>query len=206
MKRVRVFQAVVGVLFLLLLAVFFVKVGWVLVGETNVDFERMGYCFDVGTDKDGKRLFVAAGERGLHIFDLAKGDMEYSSSYYDDGYYRNLKVLGNRAFIADSRRGLVVLDIIGPTPRTVWVEGDEGGAGGERIEIATTIENGLHIMDVKDPRVPLRISKVNFLGWVEGVFVAEDFAYVANGFNGVRSIDIHDIHNPLLVDSFLSLP
>jgi hypothetical protein len=345
-------------LMVVLAAVFFIKVGWVITGEKNIDKQRMGYCFDVATSEDGSRLFVAAGDRGMHIFDLDQGYMKYTTTYYDDGYYRNLKVLRDRVYLADSRRGLVVVDIDGLAPRTVWIqpngaayglhleddkayvaaygeglqiydisspdaptllstlstgdyswdvwvhngfayiadfnngvsivdvsspekpklvgsvtwadrypaaeilrgEGDtiyvaasshglividisdpldpviassyrpirignaeglavrdgivylaqgselEFKAGGEPIEFATTIDNGLHIIDATDPYAPRLISKVNFLGWVEGVDHAGDFVYIANGFNGVRSIEIRDIANPSLVDSFLALP
>jgi len=34
-------------------------------------------------------------------------------TYYDDGYHRNVEAWKDRAYVADTRRGLVVLDITG---------------------------------------------------------------------------------------------
>lgn len=344
---------------IILAAMFFIKVGWVITGEKDIDKKRMGYCFDVATSEDGSRLFVAAGNRGLHIFDLDHGRMMYTTTYYDDGYYRNLKVAKDRVYVADSRRGLVVLDISGSVPRTTWTQSNSSGAAGlhleddkvylaayeeglqiydisnpdapallstlstgdyswdvwvhddfayiadfnigvsiadvsspeapqlvgsvtwadrypsaeilrgegntiyvaasdhglividisdpydpvvassyrpirignaeglavrngiaylaqgselelsvgdTQIEFATTIDNGLHIIDTSDPYAPQLISKLNFMGWVEGVHIAGKYVYITNGFNGVRSIDVDDLSHPSLVSSFLSLP
>ena len=359
MKIKRAILTSILSLLVILTAFFFIKIGWVITGEKDIDKKRMGYCFDVATSDDGSRLYVAAGDRGMHIFDLDQGHMKYITTYYDDGYYRNLKVLRDRAYIADSRRGLVVLDISRSVPRTTWIQYNSSGAaglhleadnafiaayeeglqifdisnpdapnlistlstgdyswdiwvsdgfayiadfntgvsitdisspekpklvgaitwadrypsaeilrgegntiyvaasdhgliaidisdpydpviasgyrpirignaeglavrdgivylaqgselefkaGGEQIEFATTLDNGLHIIDTTDPYASKLIGKVNFMGWVEGVHIAGKYVYIANGFNGVRSIDVDDLANPSIIDSFLSLP
>ncbi|NIV32173.1 MAG: hypothetical protein GWN58_22640, partial [Anaerolineae bacterium] len=72
--------------------------------------KRIGYCFDLVADRAGSRLLVAAGDRGLHLFDLDQGRLRYAVTYYDDGYYRNVEVWKNRAYVADTYRGLVVLE------------------------------------------------------------------------------------------------
>lgn len=328
-----------------------------MLGREDFDRKRMGYCFDVATDQTGSRLFVAVGKRGLHIVDLAQGELRYLSTYYDGGYYRNLKVWNDRAYIADSNRGLVVLDISGEIPVTTWVQSSGKAYGiyveddkayvaahGEGLEIfdisnpdstvllstlqtggyawdvwadgfayvadfdkgvsivdvslpaeprrlgfvtwaerhpaaeivrgegnviyvaaanhglividvsdpahpvvastyrpihigaaeglavrdgivylavgssitleiqgeiiweVSTIENGLHMVDTTNAYSPSLMSKVNFLDWVEGVHVADEFAYVANTGTGVRSIDIRDFEKPVLVDTFNPLP
>jgi len=133
--------------------------------------------------------------------------------------------------VAASNHGLIVIDISDPrnpviasSYRPMRIGNAEGlavrdgvvylaqgslleiKAGGEPSELATTIDNGLHIIDTTDPYAPQFISKVSFMGWVEGVLIAGKYVYIANGFNGARSIDVDDIANPSLVDSFLSLP
>jgi hypothetical protein len=70
----------------------------------------------------------------------------------------------------------------------------------------STIENGLHILDVTDPFNPRLLSKVNFLDWVEGVHVAGDHAYIANTYAGVRAIDVQDPTRPYLVSTFNIFP
>ena len=358
MKRGRTILVVVVGLLILAVVLFYLNVGGLKLGREDFDRKRMGYCFDVATDQTGSRLFLAAGYRGLHILDVAQGQLKYVSTYYDDGYYRNLKVRNDRAYIADSKRGLVVLDISGETPVMTWVQssgkaygidieddkayvaaygeglkifdisnpdslvllstlqtsgyawdvwahdgfayvadfnngvivvdasspveprrvgfvtwaerypaaeivrGEENvvyvAAGrhgliiidvsypahpvvaseyrpirighaeglavrdgivylamGSDIELeirdvtiweVSTRENGLHIVDTTNPYSPSLISEVNFLDWVEGVHVAGDFAYVANTWTGVRSIDIRDLEKPVLVDTFNAFP
>lgn len=338
--------------------VFLLRVGALVPGEVNLDQKRMQYCFDVATDQEGKRLFVAAGYAGLHIFRLHQGHLNYVSTSYDGGYYRNLKIWNDRAYVADSKRGLVVLDIRGEMPVTTWIQSSDGAGGvdvkagkayiagydrgleifdlpnpdspsllstlrtpgyawdvwahggyayiadmnegltivdvstpsspchvatvtwasryqnaeivrgegdvvyvaaadrgliaidvsdpahpvvasryrpfhlgaaeglavrdgmvyvamgsslewkaqGETVWEIFTRENGLHIVDARDPYSPLLAGKCSFLGWVEGVHVAGSFAYVANAFNGVRSCDIRDLEHPVLADTFSALP
>ena len=60
-------------LFISLGVLFYVKIGWVTWGREDLDGKRMGYSFDVATDTTANRLFVAAGNRGLHILKLDQG-------------------------------------------------------------------------------------------------------------------------------------
>jgi hypothetical protein len=74
------------------------------------------------------------------------------------------------------------------------------------LELATTMENGLHIVDTSDPHRPELLGKISFLGWVEGVHVAGNYAYVANTGTGVRAIDIRNPKQPVLVDAWNRMP
>jgi hypothetical protein len=308
--------------------------------------QKMGYCFDVAFDQESNRLYVAAGQAGLHVLDVVgKGRLEYVSTHFDGGYYRNLKLHAGQAYIAEAdNTGLLILDISGETPVTKWsqngygaglhidgdtlyfVDFDSGlyifyisnpdapqqlvqfelleqpwdiwvhqgiafivdvnkgliildvttptephqvgfitwdveepmaevirGEGkflfiasgkhglviidasnptnpvlaatydpgpdsfGEGLFVRDHVvylavgdkknrqENGLHILDVSDPYSPNVISKLPFEDWVEGIFVASDYAFIANTYSGVRSIDISDLEHPLLVDHFSSV-
>ena len=53
--------------------------------------------------------------------------------HYDDGYYRNVKVWNDRAYVVDARRGLVVLDITSELPTTTWIQ-SRGAAYGLHLE------------------------------------------------------------------------
>jgi hypothetical protein len=309
--------------------------------------QKMGYCFDVAFDQESNRLYVAAGQAGLHVLDVVdKGRLEYVSTHFDGGYYRNLKLHAGQAYIAEAdNAGLLILDTTRNTPVTKWshngygaglyIDGDtlylvdfdsglyifdisnpaapqqlaqfelleqpwdvwvhqgiafivdvnkgliildvttptephqvsfitwddedpmaevirgEGNfvfiaAGKHGLVIIDALdpanpvvaatynpgpdsfgeglfvrdhvvylgigdkknrqENGLHILDVSDPYSPNVMSKLPFEDWVEGIFVAIDYAFVANTYSGVRSIDISDLRNPRLVDHFASFP
>jgi hypothetical protein len=81
----------------------------------------------------------------------------------------------------------------------------ELNVGGCDLELVTTAENGLRILDAGDPYHPSLLGQVSFLGWVEGVHVAGDYDYVANTWTGVRCIDIRDPTRPALVDTWNAL-
>jgi hypothetical protein len=74
------------------------------------------------------------------------------------------------------------------------------------LELATTTQNGLHVLDAGDPYHPVLLGQVSFLGWVGGVHLAGDYAYVANTWTGVRSVDVRDPSRPGLVDTWNALP
>ena len=179
---------------LLILAVvlFYLKVGGLKLGREDFDRKRKGYCFDVATDQTGSRLFVVAGKRGLHIFDLAQGELRYLSTYYDDGYYRNLKVWHDRAYVADSTRGLVVLDIRGDTPVTTWVQSSAGAAGihvEDDIAYVAAYDRGLEIFDISRPDSPVLLSTLQ-TSYAWDVWAHDGFAYVADFNNGVIVVDV----------------
>jgi hypothetical protein len=349
MNKAKMIIAILSSLLILGAVLFFLKIGWVSTGRVAMDGKRMGYCFDAATDQNGNRLFVAAGIRGMHIFNLVEGKMNFVTTYYDDGYYRNLKIWDDWAFVADARRGLVVLNIQENTPVTSWVQSGSTAMGlhikdnkayvgasqqglqifdisspdspnllsttptpgdawdiwvndefafiadmhagmtvldvsspkkpqiaatvtwandyqmaeilrgegnlvyvaagkhglivvdvsdptqpgimskyrpfrfgyaeglavkdgivylamGSEIWNISSIENGLHIIDATDPSSPRLVGKTSFLDWVEGVHTTGEYAYVANTWNGVRSIDIRNPDRPQLVDTFNTFP
>jgi hypothetical protein len=153
----------------------------------------MGYCFDVALDPAGERLFIAAGDRGLHILSTTGGMLSYVSTYYDAGYYRNLKISDDRAYIADSKRGLVVVDISGGSPVTTWVQ-SSGKAGGlhilDDIAYVAAFEDGLQIFDITNPDSPILISSLETPGSAWDVWVQDGFAYIADFHSGMTVIDV----------------
>lgn len=160
-----------------------------MLGREDFDRKTMGYCFDVATDQTGSKLFVAVGKRGLHILDLAQGELRYLSTYYDGGYYRNLKVWNDRAYIADSNRGLVVLDISGEIPVTTWVQ-SSGKAYGIYVEddkaYVAAHGEGLEIFDISNPDSRVLLSTLQTGGYAWDVWAHDGFAYVADFDKGKK--------------------
>jgi hypothetical protein len=123
---------------------------------------------------EGDVVYVAARHHGLVIIDVSDpAHLAIASQYQPDP--------SNMAEGLAVRKGIVYLAI-----------------GNERHKK----ENGLHIVDTRDPHSPVLIGKVHFPDWVEGVYVAGDYAYVANTWLGVRSLDVRHLDRPLLVDTF----
>jgi hypothetical protein len=181
---------------------FHLKVGWLMIGRTSIDRKRMGYCFDVALDPTGERLYIAAGYSGLHILNTVDGNIEYVTTYYDDGYYRNLKIRGERAYIADSKRGLVVLNISGESPVTTWVQ-PNGKAGGLHIEDNTVyvaaFGDGFRIFDITNPDLPVLIGSLETPGDAWDVWVQDGFAYIADTNAGMTVIDVSTPAEPCYI-------
>jgi hypothetical protein len=132
-----------------------VVVSLLLLGKLYLAEKKIGYCFDVAVDAD--RLYVAAGDAGMHVLDISEGALRYVRAYHDREYYRNLKLLAGRAYVADTERGLVVLDITQDEPVTVWEQGSVKGKGihveGDKAYLAASWD-GLYIFDITNPDAP----------------------------------------------------
>lgn len=95
---------------------------WVLSGQEDRGQNKdMGYCFDAAYHQEQKRLYVVGGSKGLHVFNVSEGHLEFVTTVYDEGYYRNIDISQERAFIADASRGLIVIDISGENPVVTWM-------------------------------------------------------------------------------------
>jgi len=191
-KRIVILTLII--VFLILGGIFFyLKVGWLMIGRTSIEGKKMGYCFDVALDPTRERLLVTAGDQGLHILNAVGNELEYLTTYYDEGYYRNVKVRGERAYIADSKRGLVVVDISGESPVTTWVQ-TNGKAGGLHIDGNTVyvaaFGDGLRIFDISNPGLPVFIGSLETPGDAWDVWVQDGFAYIADLHAGMTVIDV----------------
>jgi hypothetical protein len=179
---------------------FYFKVGWLLPGDSTVeDPKEMGYCFDVALDPVRGRLYIAAGQRGLHILDISDGKLNYISTFFDEGYYRNIKIVGDRVFVANSKRGLEVLDITGEEPIQTWAQSNEVAAGlhieDDKAYVAA-YEDGLHIFDISNPDMPGLISSLDTPGSAWDVWVHDGFAYIADFHAGMTVIDVSTATEP----------
>jgi len=199
MNKRKVILALIIVFLILGGVLFYLKVGWLMLGWTSIDGKKMGYCFDVALDPNKERLFITAGQSGLHILNTDNGKLEYVTTYYDDGYYRNLKIRRGEAYVADTKRGLVVLDISGESPITTWVQAD-GKAGGLYLEgdmvYMAAFGEGLQIFDISTPDLPVLISSLETPGNAWDVWVKDGFAYIADFHSGMTVIDVSSPAEP----------
>lgn len=200
MNKARIFGF--GAL-VLLAGLYLLKVGGLQQGSEQID-PRVKYCFDVASNESGDRIFLAAGQAGLHSFDLIDGQLNYRSTYHDGGYFRNVKYHAGRIYLADSERGLVVLDVHGNLPETVWVQG-ESSAMGLHIEedkaYVAAFEKGLQIFDLTQPEEPQLIGAIESGGYAWDVWVQGSHAYIADFQSGLVVMDVSVPMGPRIVAS-----
>jgi hypothetical protein len=122
---------------------------------------------------------------------------------------------GDAVYVAAGRHGLAAVDIADagdPALASIYRLAPDSWAEGLAIQEGIVYlavgnkrdrrENGLHILDASDPYRISPVAKLAFPGWVEGVYVTADVAYIANTWSGIRSVDIRRPADARLVDSF----
>lgn len=161
----------------------------------------MGYCFDVAFHERTNKLYVAAGSMGTHVFEITEGKFNYITTVYEGGYHRNIKISGDRAYLADGKRGLVVFDIRGRIPVCTWKQSERNVSGmgldlRDNLAYLAAGSEGIHIFDVSNPDSPKRIGtcKTNDDAW--DVWVSENYAYVADLKKGVTVVDVSQPSQP----------
>ena len=193
LRRKRFVLLLVPLLLIILLWIFFTVV------------PKMGYCFDSTFNQTGERLYVTAGKRGVHIFEVSlQGTLAYITTYFDGGYYRYIEVVDDKAYIANSEKGLEILDIQDDVPRPVWVQRDSKGYGvhveGNRVYLASN-EYGLQILDVTDPEAPVRTGNLVTNGRVWDVWVNGEYAFAADHDLGLIVVDVSIPSRPYEINS-----
>ncbi len=161
------------------------------------------YAYDV--DLYGENLVIATND-GIYTYKVGflKNYDSFYSNVYDDHEVWDVKVIGDIAYIAGGRDGLITLnvrdpnnpilldnDIIGVTPfyRKLDVRGN--------FAYIADYGNAFRIYDISDPA---NIFQTNFrvLGQATDVMVSGDYAFIADGTLGVY---IYNISNPYVIPS-----
>lgn len=125
-----------------------------------------------------------------------------SKGVYDtSGSARDVKLLGNYAYIADDTSGLQIVDITDPTNpvlKGVYNTSDsaQGVALSGNYAYVANSAGGLQIIDITDPANPTLKSTYNTSDSTLGIAVSGNYAYVADGANGLTIVDITDPANP----------
>jgi len=161
--------------------------------------KAMGYCFDAAFHEKTDRLFVAAAVMGTHVFEVTDGKLNFVTTVYDGGYHRNLKISGDRVYVADGKRGLLVIDITKKAPVITWKQENVSGMGiyihDNHAYLAAGTE-GLHIFDISKPDSPKLVGKCKTNADAWDVWVSGKYAYVADLQKGVTVIDVSQPSKP----------
>jgi hypothetical protein len=166
---------------------------------------KMGYCFGAALSENGDRLLVTAGYRGLHSFEITReGELVLHSTVHDGGYYRYVELLGHTAYVANSHRGLVILDISQVEPVTIWAQSDTMAYGihlQPPLAYVAAERDGLYIFDISVPEKPEILGRVPMPGRAWDVWVEDNYAFVANADSGLVVVDISSPGHPQVVST-----
>lgn len=147
----------------------------------------------------GDHAYVAAGEGGLRVIDISDPAAPTEVGFYaTPGSAWSIAAAENTAYVA-AGDGLHILDISNPiAPTSIGFYGTPDAAldvavVGSIAYIAETFSEddnplergGLRIVDVSDPAAPKEIISYDALEFANDVAVAGDYAYVADGADGL---------------------
>ena len=153
------------------------------------------YCFDAAFDEKTNRLFVAGANTGTYVFEVADGKLNFVTTVLDGAYHRNLKISGDRAYVADAFEGLLVFDISEKVPVCTWKQQKQNVTGmgiyiHENHAYLAAKTEGLLIFDITTPDSPKLVGKCKTNADAWDVWVSGKYAYIADFQKGVTVIDV----------------
>jgi hypothetical protein len=165
---------------------------------------------------DGRYAYVAAGTLGVKLLDIADPSLPRETGGYDpDGFVLGVQVVGDYAYLADSfnQEGgcwmhvVDVSDPADPVPAADYLSPYPDSAYRD-IEVADGVaylvdETSLQVIDVTDPKHPSALSRLRLMDAdgeeAVGVSVRGNIVYVASSFAGLKTVDVSDPENPVLL-------
>lgn len=165
-----------------------------------------------GTNADvavaGTHAFVASGDRGLQVLDLADPASPRVVARLDTpGFAQSVRVAGSLAYVADGHEGLAIVDVTDPAAPALLSRLPTRN-GSSDLDVAGSYAYladggaGLQVADVSDPQAPRIVGSYPIagdLGSVRTVTVAGRRAYL--GLSGVSSSHgLEQEHGLLILD------
>lgn len=157
------------------------------------------------------RLYVAAGEAGLLVFDASNPRAVIALGALDtEGSAEAVVVVGTRAFVADGLSGLLVVDIANPAAPAALGSFDTTGNAlalavqGDLVYVADDAR-GMRVIDASNPTAPTQLGFYDTPGRSFGIAVEGSVAYVADYLRGVQLVDIENPRRPTLLSNLDTL-
>ncbi|MBC8375888.1 MAG: T9SS type A sorting domain-containing protein [FCB group bacterium] len=165
-----------------------------------------------GLTISGNTAFVAAGGQGLVSLDITHhmSPTVLDTSYWD-GWYTEVVVDSDYAYVASDAEGLTIIDISDPSAMPDMPVGSyeppEEYSYGSDIVLADGIAflciglSGLHILDVSPPQETsyLASGSPNSGGGAFGVAYKDDYVYIADFGNDLTIVNVADPTVPYIV-------
>jgi len=145
--------------------------------STYVNYKDDAYSLSVV----GNKVYVASGASGFSIFDVSNYSISTIATY-DAAEVKDVAVVGNVAYLASGEKGLQLIDVTKPN------------LVNKNDETTSSILKTLPVFSIIDTA-----------GSATNVEISGNIAYVADGYNGLVSIDVSTPSNPKLLGSYDTL-
>ncbi len=159
-----------------------------------------------GVAASGTRLWLAAGEAGLWVYDVADPMApRLVAARPDLTQVRDAVAVGDRLYVAAGSGGLWVLDLADRgRPRPLgWLALPDAQAIVVQAPLAYVAcgRAGVFVVDVGNPAHPVARSLFKVPDEATDLVVAGGMAYVAGGRSGLRITDVRDPAQPRFVNA-----
>ena len=146
---------------------------------------------------DGHHAYVAAGDNGLLIFDLAPDlPPRLLAQMKGQGKISRLALHGGYAYLADSAGALLIVDVSNPqAPQRIAsypLTQPLDALCVEQNRIYLVSGKHLSVLDVSRPQTPRQLASFTLTDAATAVQVADGYAYLALPKAGLNILDVHD--------------
>jgi len=158
---------------------------------------------------DGNYMYVANIGGGLKVIDISDRTLPHVVGVYNSiSSGENMHIVNGYAYIADGSNGLVIVDIrnkrlpvqVGYLQLILSHIYDVKVSGEFAYLVSGT---GLTIVDISKPDNLQIVGSISTNGTAKGVYIKGNYAYVADGNNGLVVIDITDKSAPSLIGNYI---
>ena len=152
-------------------------------------------------ESSNQQLYIADGQGGLEIWNVANTESPSKLGYYfTPNYALDVYVSGSYAYVADEFAGLRIINVSDPSsPYEAGYYDTPGYA--ENVYVSGSyayVADGycLKIINVSDPSSPYETGYYDTPGWTLDVYVSGSYAYIADSEAGLRIISVSDPSSP----------
>jgi hypothetical protein len=161
-----------------------------LLGQSNILPDDLK-----ATAVSGNYAYIADGQKGgFRVIDISNPEVPVEAgSYVSTGNFLDVEVHGQLAYVAADDEGLLILDISDASNPTVIGKYAQIGAQAMSVQgdyAYIIFTSGLYIINITNPFAPFLEGYYTAIDWLSDVSVEGDFAYVAQGANGLLILDV----------------
>jgi hypothetical protein len=163
------------------------------------------YAFNI----QGDYLYLGASSVGFKIIDISNPTSPYERGFYQTGGYLNDVVASdNIIYSTQYQRGVSIIDIsdlANPNEITVFDMDNARFLHFEDDYLYVIDGSDLRILDISDPASPQQVYYYTSPGFFNGIFVDNNYAYIAGGLPNLTILDVSNPSSPIFVSEFSNI-
>jgi hypothetical protein len=169
----------------------------------------------------GKYAYLAVEDVGIQILDMSNPAQPTLAGVYNvEGEIEDISIADNIVYVATDSDQLQVVDVGDPSlPIKIGAYDSSGSI--TRLEVANNHiyaaagSDGLHVIDTINPKLPVEVGhfmlpdgirkmaeNYDEIGYVTGLTIKDDLAYLAVKDIGIQAVDISNPHIPLAANFY----